>query len=240
MTLIEALGLRGTEKICIIGCGGKTSLMLHIANAFRQRRVLLSTTTHIRLPDSCFYDHLITDSTALPAALPAGVNLLGQIEPSTGKLMSIPLDSLSRWSGMSDLTLLEGDGSRGLPLKGWSEFEPVIPDWTTVTLGVVTTWTVGRPVHGDIVFRQPLFCALTSTSEGQPITVQHIADMVAAKDGMFKNAVGRRILLINQVENQESSDIAARLAESLHDASLDAIVAGSVKCQTGTVLSQTL
>ena len=236
MTLEKALALTGTERVCIIGCGGKTALMHHLANFCRHKRVLMTTTTHIRCPSGDYCDRFYDADTSEVTPLDPGISVLGCIEEATGKLSSVPTDRMEAWAGQADLTLIEGDGSRGLPLKGWSDRDPVVPSWTTVTIGVVTVWSVGMPASEEIVFRLPQFCKQTGAEAGQPVTLEHIAAMVTAKDGLFKNAAGRRVLLINQIETAPSHDMAAQLASTLSAARLDAIIACSVYSNEATIL----
>lgn len=240
MTVAHALGLSGTERVCIIGCGGKTSLMLHLADVFRPKRVLLTTTTHIRRPDDAYCDRFFDADIHEVTPLSPGISVLGRVEHHTGKLSAVPPDKLKTWAAQADLVLIEGDGSRGLPLKGWNSDDPVVPEWTTVTVGVVTVWSVGMPATEDIVFRLPVFCRLTGAEAEKPVTVDHIAAMVASKDGLFKNAVGRRILFINQIESPASHQQATQLAAKLSAAPLDMIISGSIQNDSAHILHRSV
>ncbi|MDR1351993.1 MAG: putative selenium-dependent hydroxylase accessory protein YqeC, partial [Treponema sp.] len=133
--------------VTIIGSGGKTSLIWHLARRFAEKpRAVLVTPTAKMFP---------------PAESLPGVTVKGILNPETGKLEALPPGELEKLPAAYDIVLIEGDGSRGLPLKGWAEHEPVIPPFTAITVGVLPLWPLGRPVSEEIIHRLPEFCALT-------------------------------------------------------------------------------
>lgn len=225
----QALGLEPGDVVSVIGCGGKTSLIHRLALENRHHRVLISTTTKILPPPS----HLV-DWKLEPGESPRpGINLLG--EERGPKLGGAPFQTLIAACPADGLALLEADGSKQLPLKGWAEHEPVIPPFTTVTIGVVSLWTVGLPCGESIVHRLPLFQALTGAVKESSITLNHIASMITHPRGMFQKAVGRQALLINQVETPDTLELAQELADLLPQ-TISPIVAGSVRQGKVTVL----
>ena len=177
------------------------------------------------------------------AALP-GVTLAGSFNTQSGKLESLSPSILERIAPDYDVTLVEGDGSRALPLKGWAEHEPVVPPFTTVTVGVIPLWPLGMPASPDIVHRLPLFCALTGAEPGRPIQAAHIAAAIcggrqhgtnAHCKSLFSAARGKRILFFNQVEDEAARVHAEEVVSLLPPAfcaGLDYIISGSVKRNT--------
>lgn len=221
-----AFGLVPGDVVSLVGCAGKTALLHRLALENRHVPVLLSTTTRILPPPEEVMDYY-----ADPAAgsLPTGVNVVGV--PDGGKLAGIAPDALRALRPTEGITLLESDGSRGLPLKGWADHEPVIADMTTATLGVCAMWPVGEVFSERIAHRPELFAELTGAVPGKPIAVGHIAAMVG---GMFARAAGRRILFVNQVESPRAERLARQLAELLPGLS---VVAGSVRDATVSSLN---
>lgn len=220
----RALGLGPGDVVSIIGCGGKTSLMNRLATENRDKTVLLSTTTKIRRPGSDILDRTL-EAGERPRT---GVNLL--CGDGDQKIGGLPPDELAPYLPEEGLALFEADGSRNLPLKGWADYEPVIPAQTTVTIGLCTVWAVGLPCSEEIVHRLPLFTRLTGAAEGCEITLEHIAAMVGGKGGMFEKARGRRLVLVNRVESEEAMALAEDLAGLLPGF---AVFAASIK--TGRV-----
>jgi probable selenium-dependent hydroxylase accessory protein YqeC len=161
-----------------------------------------------------------------------GVTLAGVLNKKTGKLEALPPALLERIVPGYDLTLLEGDGSRGLPLKGWADHEPVVPSYTAVTIGVIPAAPLGQKVSGHIVFRVPQFTRLSGAKEGDRLTPAHLAAVITGDRGLFSAARGRKLLFINQVEDEARRSQARETAALLPReflAGLAGIIAGSVE-----------
>jgi len=188
--IVNALNLPFPSVVAVVGCGGKTSLIRRLADSYQDARVLISPTTK-----------MYTMQTG-------NAHCRGVLRAETGKLEALPADELAGLTPQYDITLLEADGSRSLPCKGWLENEPVVPEYCTHTVGIVTMNGLDRAATGESVHNLPEFLSLTGLREGQAITMQALHDMVCAGGGMFKNSTGSRILLVNQVEDQNAADIA--------------------------------
>lgn len=186
VSLIETLRLAHGSAVAVIGCGGKTSLIRLLADAWDGGDVLISPTTRMYPMDGS----------------------VGVFHADTGKLHALPEDALARIVPAYALALLEADGSRGLPCKGWLESEPVIPPYCTHTVGVVTLRALGKPATAEWCLRLPAFLALTGLREGDEITLQALTDMVCAPEGMFRRSRGDAYLLVNQVEDAASAAVA--------------------------------
>ena len=221
----DAFGLVPGDVVSLIGCGGKTSLLHRLAVENRHLRVLFSTTTRILPPPEDVMDCFVDSSDA---PLRAGINVVGI--PDGRKLAGVAPDILHALFPPDGFTLLESDGSRGLPLKGWAEYEPVIDAMTTVTLGVCTLWPVGEVFSERVVHRPERFARLTGAVPGEAVTLKHVAAMAG---GMFAEAAGRRILFVNQVESPRAELDARRLATLLPGLE---VVAGSVREALATPL----
>lgn len=221
----RALGLAPGAVVALVGCGGKSALLLRLAAENRGGKVLLSTTTRMLPPPAELVDRVLG-----PGQAPGwGVNLFyTRQQPETGKLGATAAEIAPHCPG-DGLTLLECDGSRGLPLKGWAEYEPAVPAFATLTLGVCTLWPLGLPLTEELVHRPQRYCALTGAALGRPVTLEHLAAM-AGPGGMLAKGVGRRALFINQVESPEAAGRARGLAGLVHQADADLpVFAGSVQ-----------
>jgi probable selenium-dependent hydroxylase accessory protein YqeC len=194
-------------------------------------------------PELHRYDRFFSGGEKDPGGIPPdGITLAGLLNKNTGKLEALPPDFLARIVPRYDLVLLEGDGSRGLPLKGWADHEPVVPPFTTVTVGVIPIAAVGEKVSKNTVFRIPQFTALSGAKEGEPLTPAHLAAVItgnAGERGLFSAAQGRKLLFINQVEGparqEQAREVTARLPKAFL-AGLAGIIAGSVNRDTAEVL----
>ena len=197
--------------VAVVGCGGKTTLIEALADEFRDRKVLISPTTKILPPHGNIVNRVTLEesSSHIPAA---GIQCLGALNEATGKLEALPPPVLEGMIRQYDLALLEADGSNGLPCKGWREDEPAVPEYCDFTLGVVTPSAVGKPAGAETTLRLKEFTAITGLEAGRPITVQALARMVCAKDGMFRRNAGKLCVFVNGAEDAET---AARAEELL-------------------------
>ncbi|MFV0413629.1 MAG: selenium cofactor biosynthesis protein YqeC [Oscillospiraceae bacterium] len=232
-TLTQLLQLRPGEKAAVVGCGGKTSVIELLAQQNSAGSVLVAPTTKIRLPGREGAVVCTTADACLAHTPRAGIQYAGLANPATQKLEALPPAALAKVVEKGyGLTLLEADGSRGLPCKGWLATEPVVPPFVTRTVGVVTVWALGRPATEETVCRLPHFLALTGLAEGQPITLAALAAMVGAPGGMFKNRRGAACLIVNQLENEESRRRAAlllALVEQTYPGAIECCLFGSVR-----------
>ncbi|MCL2318474.1 MAG: selenium cofactor biosynthesis protein YqeC [Treponema sp.] len=264
--------------VTVIGSGGKTSLIWHLAvslaaapdkagekTSARKRKILVTPTTKMNVPPepAKLYDRYYDGKShnwghhKNPRSVPfdpvPGITLAGNYNKANGKLESLPLADLEKIAPGYDLVLMEGDGSRMLPLKAWADNEPVVPSFTDFTVGVLPLWPLGKPVSEQFIHRLPLFLKLTGTTPGEPLVLEHLRRIItgspagadtpsgmgestgadaAANCGLFAKARGKRILFFNQVEDAAGLAQARELADLLPGIfrrELCAIIAGSVK-----------
>jgi len=211
--------------ITVIGSGGKTALIWHLASSLApDRKILVTPTTKMFVP---------------PSPLP-GVTLAGVFNGESGKLESLPPGQLEEMIHGYDFVLIEGDGSKGLPLKAWSEDEPVVPAFTDLTIGVLPLWPIGKPVSENLIHRLPLFLTLTGAVSGEPITSGHILRVItcgvaadeASPPGLFAKAKGKKLLFFSQAEDDAALKQARGMAAALpveFRSGLSGIIAGSVR-----------
>ena len=157
--LIEAFGVpRGIT--CLVGGGGKTTLLLRLANELHENgaRVIVSTTTHIFPPEGMpvFTGEFVKDVRA--ALETRGLVCLG-VPSAEGKLAA-PTLSVREMASLADYVLLEADGAKRLPLKAPAAHEPVIPEGTALVIAVAGMDGVGRADPRGRAFRPALYAEL--------------------------------------------------------------------------------
>jgi len=217
MTITDCLDIPDRSVVGVIGCGGKTSFIELVAARFSTKKVLVSTTTKM-FP---MKDRRVMQCQTLQHCLDhepqAGIQSFGVLNTGTGKLEALPQTVLHLLIMDYDLVLLEADGSRGLPCKGWLEDEPVVPRYCTHTFGILTMNALGRAALGTTVLRLPEFLSLTGLCEGDTISMRALEAMVCAPQGMFKNSEGRCYLIVNQVEDKESVGVAKVFLQTIKE-----------------------
>ncbi|MCL2217384.1 MAG: selenium cofactor biosynthesis protein YqeC [Defluviitaleaceae bacterium] len=199
MTIIEKLALDFPCIVAVVGCGGKTSFIMRMAESLPDKKILISPTTKI-FPINA-----------------GNADCVGVLNAKTGKLAALPEDELADLVPQYSIVLLEADGSRSLPCKGWRANEPVVPSYCTHTIGIVTMNALGKPATEKYVLNLELFLALTGLRENEIITSEALKTMVCAPEGMFKNSMGKKILLVNQVESPSSADDARKFLLSIKE-----------------------
>jgi probable selenium-dependent hydroxylase accessory protein YqeC len=245
------------KTVTVIGSGGKTSLIWHLAVSLAKPgcKILVTPATKMFVPpaEEKLYDRYCNCSckckckcdTAMPGGLLPGVTLAGVFNETSGKLESLPPETLEKIIAGYDLVLMEGDGSRGLPLKAWADGEPVVPLFTSITVGIAPLWPLGKPVSEETAHRLPLFLALVGASKGEIIKPEHYARVIMGRQaaagkpaipGLFAKARGSKVLFFNQIEDygaiKQAEEIVSLLPGQFRE-SLSGIIAGSVR--SGTV-----
>ena len=245
----------GGRVVTVIGSGGKTSLIWRLAAGLSRAagkkpaappapgvKVLVTPTTKMLVPpqEAKLYDRSFI-SGELPPCPEPGVTLAGIFNEANGKLESFSPDKLEKLIRGYDLVLIEGDGSRGLPLKAWAESEPVVPSFTDITIGMLPLAPIGKPASESLVHRLPLFTELTGAIPGEPVKPEHILALITGRadrkdatplPGLFTKAQGKKLLFFNQAEDDGALTLARELVKNLSTElknSLCGITAGSVR-----------
>lgn len=232
----KIFNLNKNDLISIVGAGGKTSLMFSLAENLRSdNKVLVTTTTKIFLPRMSQYDFITVGEEEISTSSDLnekGIHVYGKEINSQNKLIGIDKEVCSKLKNYFDYVLVESDGSKEKPLKGWKECEPVVPTGTNKTIGVFDISTIGKIIDNDLVHNVEEFLNITGASVYENMTIDYAAKLILHEKGLFKNSCGERILFINKVENYEDTLLAYRLKkviESMNGKYIKLIVAGSAK-----------
>ncbi len=217
---------RGAGVIAFVGAGGKTSALFHLAEALAAegRLVLLTSTTHLMDPQGeaarpplslLLRPELEAPPGAceLPRALPGLTVLMARPAAEPGKLKGLHPAWIPALRTAWDFVLVEADGSRRLPLKAPADHEPVLPPGTDLVVGIVGLAALGRPLDGRTVHRPERFRDLTGCALGEPLTWDHVVALARHPQGLFKDAPGPRVMLLNQADQAATLPTASQLAE---------------------------
>lgn len=182
------------HTICLVGGGGKTTVMYELAAAWAAcgRKVLVLTSTHILCPaDGSF-----------AADVPAVQNLwqqgryavIGTPELSTGKLTAPPQDLYEALQLQADVILCEADGSKHHPCKAPAAHEPVLLPDCDMVLAVAGMDALGNSLQ-QACQRPQLAAELLGCSAEKIIDEQMLAALLLSEQGARKN-VGTRTYYI--------------------------------------------
>lgn len=210
--LKQALGLKGREAISLVGAGGKTHLMFHLAEELRARgsRVITTTTTKIFVPRP--HDTPFVSVGEPQDAVLANVDLYGHITVVAQRLAQKKLEGISSeqadslWkSDRIDYLIVEADGASRRPLKAPESYEPVIPACTGVVVGLLGADAFDRVLSEATVFRSHVFSRLTGTPLGAKVTYEAISTAFIHRDGIIKGSPrsARVVVFVNKVDLDE-------------------------------------
>ncbi|HWR60428.1 MAG TPA: selenium cofactor biosynthesis protein YqeC [Clostridia bacterium] len=232
------------EMICIVGAGGKTSVLFRLAGELSEKggRVLVTTTTAIYYPGREQYDRIVVSQEETPDLFDnvdaCGITVFGRSVSSEGKLLGSSPELLDAvfLQGIFDYIIVEGDGSKGRPIKAPASYEPVIPSRTGKLLGVIGMDCIGREVSQEIVHRPGLFCEITGCGEQAVISTETVSRLVLHEEGLFKTAPrgAERYLVLNKADREKQMEDARDIAKSLRDkgSALSGIIVSSFKKQS--------
>lgn len=213
----DVFKIKDKDVVSIVGSGGKTTLMNYLAKEFNKRKVLVSTTTKIRIPSQDFYDFIAfnkEEADIIKNINNKGIYVLGS-KIKDNKLESFDLEYMKSITDNFDIVFLEADGSKEKYIKGWNETEPVILDNTTITIGIINLEILGKLVNENNVHRVEQFMDLTGAKFNDVIKKEHLIAVIKGEKGLFKNSKGRRILLINGVKDNQTRKIANEITEAI-------------------------
>lgn len=182
------------HTICLVGGGGKTTVMYELAAAWAAcgRKVLVLTSTHILQPaDGSF----AADAAAVHNLWQQGrYAVIGTPEFASGKLTLPPQSVYEALKLQADVILCEADGSRHHPCKVPAEYEPVLLPDSDIVLAVAGMDALGRPL-AQACQRPQLAAVLLGCSLDSVIDEQMLAALLLSEQGLRKN-VGTRAYYI--------------------------------------------
>lgn len=182
------------HTICLVGGGGKTTVMYELAAAWAAcgRKVLVLTSTHILCPaDGSF----AADAAAVHNLWQQRrYAVIGTLELATGKLTAPPQDLYEALQLQAGVILCEADGSRHHPCKVPAEHEPVLWPDSDIVLAVAGMDALGRPL-AQACQRPQLAAELLGCGAEKILDEQMLAALLLSEQGSRKN-VGTRTYYI--------------------------------------------
>lgn len=183
------------HTICLVGGGGKTTVMYELAAAWVAcgRKVLALTSTHILCPaDGSFAAEAATVHNLWQQGRYA---VIGTPELSTGKLTAPPQDLYEALQPQADVILCEADGSRHHPCKAPAEHEPVLLPDSDIVLAVAGMDALGCSL-AQACQRPQLAAVLLGCSAEKIIDAQMLASLLLSEQGARKNVGARAYYIV--------------------------------------------
>ncbi|PIP09040.1 MAG: putative selenium-dependent hydroxylase accessory protein YqeC [Syntrophobacteraceae bacterium CG23_combo_of_CG06-09_8_20_14_all_50_8] len=215
MNIVDAFDvcLNEHELICLVGAGGKTTTMFALAQALKSlnKRVLVTTTTHIFYPGNKECDTIIVNDTAdigIFHTIPEGtVTVFGSGVVNEAKLAGVDEKFVEQLyqQKIFDYILVECDGSKQKPIKAPAHYEPIVPDNVTRAIGVIGLDAVGNPINEEYVHRLKLFCNVVKRPPGEILDEEAVVNLIVSPQGLFKGVPDgcRKYVVLNKAENAQ-------------------------------------
>lgn len=194
--------------LAAVGSGGKTSCLTALARRYRAagRSVLLTTTTHMRRTEE------VCCSPSLPALerrlKETGLLFAGSPAPE-GKISPLPPEQYAALALLAQVTLVEADGSRGLPLKLPARWEPVLPPKPDLVLVLQGLSGLGKPL-AQVCHRWELAREALGCDETTVVTPELAARLLEAGYLRPLEAAGLPYtVLLNQADTADPASVQA-------------------------------
>lgn len=183
------------HTICLVGGGGKTTVMYELAAAWAAcgRKVLVLTSTHILQPAD--------GSFAADAAVVHNLwqqrryAVIGTPELATGKLTLPPQSVYEALKLQADVILCEADGSRHHPCKVPAEYEPVLLPDCDMVLAVAGMDALGNSLQQACQRPQPA-AALLGCGAEKILDAQMLTVLLLSEQGARKNVGARTYYIV--------------------------------------------
>lgn len=179
----------------VVGSGGKTSLIKELAQAYRAqgKSVFVTTTTHMFMEA----ETLCTDDAEriIAKLKETGFAMAGLAEGE--KIKGLSKETYDAVCGAADISLVEADGSKGLPFKYPNDDEPVIPDNADEILIVCGLHRIGQKAK-DCCHRLDLVKECLGIEDDTVIAPGHVQKLVTEGylNPLRKKYPGKKISII--------------------------------------------
>ncbi len=219
MDMLDYFAVRNSRIISFVGAGGKTTAMYTLAAAFAARgfKTLVTTTTHIEMPDKTLW---AKNEEEVRKLWRAGSYAVVGTEPGAGaadikKITGLSKPERNLYFDMAEVVLIEADGAKRMPCKVPAAHEPVILKECDTVVGVMGIRSVGRPLR-EVCFRLEEAQKSFGCHPDERLTPELAAEFLASDLGTKKN-VGTRnyCVMLNPCDGDELLSIGSRIRRLL-------------------------
>ncbi|MFA6075114.1 MAG: selenium cofactor biosynthesis protein YqeC [Negativicutes bacterium] len=205
------------KQMAIIGGGGKSSLLIKLANAAGgiDCKTIFTTTTKMFFSEACSAVgeencFCVTDYnqfSKIASLVKPAVPIFCFYRRDQEKLTGIPLEWIERATEMAiDVKFIyEADGSRGRSLKIHGRDEPVVGE-AALVVAVVGLDAFNKPINADWIHRYELFAAIAEFHNDKTIDLVHLTHIINTMHRKLLNRDNFIVLLnkFDQVPDHEA------------------------------------
>lgn len=192
--------------ISFVGGGGKTTTIQKMASTFKNygAKVLCTTSTAKFKPTEEYYDKIFIGDIPQDYTPRGGsITVYGEYEEGE-KLKSKNIGKIENIikRNIFDYILIEADGANRKPIKAPADHEPVISNFTTITVGVIGMDCIGENIN--IIAHRPNLLKKILNVQGEHILKYNdLVKLALHENGLFKNSIGKKILFLNKVKETQ-------------------------------------
>ena len=193
--------------ICFTGGGGKTTLMLRLAR-FLQRRGSVVVTSTVKMSES----EIDPSETLVGDVSPSAIK--NKIEERKRVFLFQELKNNKYWGfepgvvasfyrrKLASYVLVEADGSRQLPLKGYAEHEPPLPSLCDYQMIVVGLDALLQPMNESTVARFDILRKFLDVKDRDFLTPPLLIKLLTSPEMYLKNSPSgaRCFLCLNKAD----------------------------------------
>jgi len=236
MKLHEILKLNEFKNISLVGAGGKTTFINKITDELRKKKmILVSSTASFIEPDVTAYDFIDYSygrDYDFKGIKRPGIYIIGITKSQEDLLVGLSVEQVDKLAIDFDNSIIECEYANGRPLKGFRDFEPIIPKTTDLTVGIIDIHSLGILVNSNNIHHLDKFIELTGSKIGSLVTINDLKEVINNEKALFKKAVGKRVLFINKVETEMDKALCEKLTKVIDKKRLNLIIEGSLKDET--------
>ncbi len=225
-SLAGALNIQSGDVIAFVGAGGKTILMLGLAEELFEigAKVVVSTTAKMGTAERPKNGELIIESDVTKLILKAQSSLeqnsipvlASRIDKVHRRLVGIEPSSANKLANLADNLLIEADGARQKSFKIPMAHEPVVPECVTKLCIVVGLDALGKTINEENFYNIEGMLELGAKS-GDELTTELLRNLLFHPKGYlrFKSETRQIFLILNKYD--KLSDINVTSIQELTD-----------------------
>ena len=224
-TYREALHLEAdvSPVISIVGAGGKTTTIRHLAQEYADTgwEAAVTTTTHMEIEErSCFlldesmerFQKLMEQERQVWFGVPAPIKKTDNVK----KMQAVSEDFFQQVLELQIPVLIEADGSRHLPCKAPGDREPVLRKETTDVLAVYGLDAVGKSIR-ESCFRPEIVAEILQKKQSDILCAEDIAVLATSVRGGRKDVLKSKHyrIILNKADGIERVKIAEQICKKI-------------------------
>lgn len=255
MQINEALKIENFPcVISLVGGGGKSTTMYGLAKelSLMGKKVLVTTTTHIMIPEKSQAEDFIVEPQYEEALRRLKNSFkthsivgIASTQVRKNKVKGVPEDWVGYFKSNLDVDVIivEADGAKRKAFKAPGENEPVIPKNSDICIVVLGIEVLGKPIIEEYVFRPEKILQILNLSQRKDkvLIKENITKVILSKEGLLKNIPKESsvFVLINKSENQidKAVDLGQYILENKKAKNLKVLI-GQVQNEVNPIIKK--